>query len=399
MLVFLTLITAAAQQPAASPKEDTAIKIGEKHKLHSKILNEDRPYWVYLPESYGNTTFAPKKYPVMYLLDGDAHFQSATGVVQFMSSATNGNIQIPEMIVIAIPNTDRTRDLTPTHSVRGLDGKDSEFFASSGGGESFFKFLRDELIPRVEADYRTVPYRLLVGHSFGGLFAVDALLREPQTFQSYIAIDPSVWWDNHAVLRKERQVLPGLKGRNTSIYISIANNPRFRDYDTPTAENDIRDFGDFLKANTSSGIRSKTQYYGSEDHGSVPLISLYDGLLFVFDGYKPPVNAFLEQPSLITEHFKKLTARYGFEILPPEDFVGLIGYVLLNQLKDPKKAIECLTINVSLYPRSFNAYQSLGEAYAANGDKALAIRNYERSLELNPGNQNAVDALKKLKQP
>src|ERR1700739_904124 len=118
----------------ADPLEGQSIQIGEKFTLHSRILNEDRPYWVYLPPSYRDATYAPKRYPVLYLLDGDLHFASASGIVQYMSGAEYWeNLQIPELIVVAIPNTDRTRDFTPSHSLKSLDGREyPNFFASSG---------------------------------------------------------------------------------------------------------------------------------------------------------------------------------------------------------------------------------------------------------------------------
>src|SRR5687767_4215597 len=126
-VIFLSGAGCATQStppatPAAQPR-DTSIRIGEKFSLQSKILKERRPYWVHLPESYTNTTFAPRRYPVLYLLDGDPNFHSTSGVVQFMGGAVNANIQIPELIVVAIPNTQRTRDLTPTRSQTGTRGQ------------------------------------------------------------------------------------------------------------------------------------------------------------------------------------------------------------------------------------------------------------------------------------
>ncbi len=134
---------------ATSPVEDYQktqdIIIGKKYSLTSKILDEERPYWLYLPESYNDTTHTPQHYPVLYLLDGDAHFHSASGVVQFMSAGINGNIQIPELIVVALPHIDRTKDLSPTHSNVFPDGKESAFLETSGGGDRFLQFIREEL--------------------------------------------------------------------------------------------------------------------------------------------------------------------------------------------------------------------------------------------------------------
>src|SRR6267143_5404311 len=178
--VFLFLLLVSLATSAGAQEKDQAIKIGEKFTFHSRTLNEDRPYWVYLPESYNSRSQAPEAYPVLYLLDGDALFHSATGLVQFMSR--NGNVQIPELIIVAVPNTNRTRDLTPTHSLRNQLGKESASLTSSGGGDAFLRFLEEELVPRIEANYRTLPYRILLGHSLGGLIAIQALVTAPKTF-------------------------------------------------------------------------------------------------------------------------------------------------------------------------------------------------------------------------
>jgi predicted alpha/beta superfamily hydrolase len=161
-LLFVPLATSAVAQ-----EKDPTIKIGEKFTLHSTVLNEERPYWLYLPESYNSKTQSPEAYPVLYLLDGDALFHTATGVVEFMSR--NGNDQIPELIVVAIPSTNRNRDLTPTHSLINQIGKESKSLTSSGGADAFLRFLQEELVPRIYASYRTLPFRILAGHSLGGV--------------------------------------------------------------------------------------------------------------------------------------------------------------------------------------------------------------------------------------
>jgi uncharacterized protein len=387
----------AEQKPVtAVQSEGQPIQIGAKFSIHSRILNEERPYLLYLPQSYHSKVFAPKKYPVLYLLDGDNHFRSASGVVQFMSAGINGNTQIPELIIVAIPNTARNRDLTPTHSTRGSDGHEAPSLASSGGGEAFEKFLSKELIPHIEGKYRTLPYRILVGHSLGGLLALDAFLRRPSVFQAYIAIDPSLWWDDQVLLRKAKEVLSKANDLRESVYISMANSPHM---DPSVADTPRRGFAALLQTNASPRFRSRLQYFESEDHGSVPLVSLYHGLLYVFDGYKPSIGAVFENPSSIKEHFARVSERLGFKVLPPEEFLQIVGVEMLYQKQRPESAIECFQINVENYPGSFNAYHCLAEAYAIKGDKALAIKNYEKSLELNPNNRTVRDEIRKLKAP
>ena len=396
LLLSLIAFSAAAQE-AHTQEEPQVIAIGERLSLASEVLGEERPYWVYLPASYNGSKYGQQQYPVLYLLDGNAHFHSASGVVQFMSTGINGNIQIPELIVVAIPNTypNRTRDLTPTESTIGGDGKEAAFLEPSGSGNTFLQFLRDELFPEIESSYRTSPYRILVGHSFGGLLALHALLDEPEMFQSYIAIDPSLWWDDQVLVRRAERRFRGAVNMRGSVYISLANNPAIGDYDPNVKIDAGRAFARSLESVSSPIFRSALQYFEGEDHGSVPLLSLYHGLLHIFEGYKPSLADVLEQPSALNTHFQRVSQRLGFVLSPPGPFVNQMGYNLL--LEDVDKAIELFTLNVSNHPVSYHVYDSLGEAYQVKGETDLAIQNYERSLELNPANENARERLEVLK--
>ncbi len=388
------MICLAAHWVVAQPS-DPEIKIGERFTLQSKVLDEERPYWVYLPGSYGSGS--NKRYPVLYLLDGDAHFHSASGVVQFMSSGINGNLQIPELIIVAIPNTDRTRDLTPTHTMLGRDGKEDDFLKASGGGDRFLQFIREELFPKIDSSYRTLPYRILVGHSFGGLLALHALLNAQELFQGYIAIDPSVWWDNQVLVHQAEGRFQTASKRPLSVYISLANNPELGFGDPKIDLAAGRGFAGILQSASSPTLRSRLQFLEKEDHGSAPLVSLYQGLLFIFDGYKPPLKELFDDPTILEPHYKKVSERVGVELLPPEPLVNQLGYMMLYRRQSPDKAIEFFRFNVAHYPDSANAYDSLAEGYMVKGEKALAIENYEKSLKLDPNNDNAVKRLEELK--
>ena len=374
--LFLLAFASAAQT------NNPLVQFGEKHTLHSKILNEERPYWVYLPPSYqSDVNHSPQKYPVLYLLDGEWNFEWACEVEQFMSDS----LQIPELIVVGIPNTNRERDLTPTHDTNDV---------SSGGGELFEKFLNEELAPELNAKFRTVPYQILVGHSMGGALAADVFLRQANGFQTCIAIDPSLWWDNKVLVQRAKEFMPQRNSHNT-IFIATADWPRSLDPTNGTTGSSEL-FVSILKTNSSPGIRIGYQHLESEDHSSSRLLGLYDGLRFIFDGYKPMDVLALDEPSLIKNHFEKLSDRLGFPILPPEGFVNKIGYGLLDA-HETDKAVECFKLNVSNYPDSAYVYSHLADAYLAKGEKELAILNYEKALELNPNLNSAEKALEKLK--
>lgn len=384
------LLASCAQEPNAILEEDSRVTIGQKYTIASETLGEDRQYWVHLPESYDRADGGSQRYPVVYLLDGAEHFLSVSGVVQFMGSGPNGNEQIPGLIVVAIPNTNRTRDLLPSHSTVGFDGEEAAFLQESGGGDAFLKFVRDELFPKIESDYRTTPHRTLVGHSFGGLLALHTLLDAPSMFQAYIAIDPSLWWDDQLLVRQAEEKREDERERAAAVYISMANSTDSVTGDRSLMEISGRAFSEILASNDYPDIRFEMQYFEEEDHGSVPLLSLYHGLLHVFDGYKFSISNFIANPSVasVEIHFEEVSERLGIRLPPPEGTVNQLGYILLYEIEDVDQAIEMFTLNVSKYPDSFNVYDSLGEAYMVRGDTDLAIKNYEKSMVLNPDNTN-----------
>jgi len=264
--------------PVLAQEASRSIAIGEKFSLRSVVLGEERSYWVSVPESYRDTTVATQQYPVLYLLDGDAYFYSATGTVQFMSAGRSGSVQIPEMIVVAILNTDRTRDMTPTRTLRRPEGEDQSL-KNSGGGDAFLEFLRTELVPQVDRTYRTNPYRIIVGHSFGGLLALHAFQAAPALFQGYIAIDPSVFWDDQVLVRRSAASSRDRAGRPRAVYLALSSS-----YTSGYLGAAATAFGNHLESLSGAGVRSVLQSFPAEIHQSVFHIGLYQGLLFMFDG-------------------------------------------------------------------------------------------------------------------
>jgi predicted alpha/beta superfamily hydrolase len=120
-------------------------------------------------------------------------------------SQVNGNTICPEMIVVGTPNTDRTKDLTPTYVDSDPPFMDTIFAKTSGGGEEFVSFIKNELIPHIDSKYPTQPYKMLIGHSFGGLTVVNILMNHTKLFNSYICIDPSKWWDKMNFLKTTKK--------------------------------------------------------------------------------------------------------------------------------------------------------------------------------------------------
>ncbi|GAA0213693.1 hypothetical protein GCM10009123_21130 [Kangiella japonica] len=235
-------------------------------------MDENRPYMVYLPPTYetGENT-----YPVIYLLDGDIHrFKGFVGVLESLSTGTLES-QVQEAIVIAIPNTNRSRDLTPS-SLREwkFKGRVLETFKQTGNAKQFAKFLKKELIPAVDTKYRTSQRRVLVGESFGGLFAAYTLIESPSVFTDYLIIDPTSLWDND-YLNLSLNAGNRDKKFNSRVYFAFANNSHLGDIGLTnykwgsTFASSVIDNNDAI---------SQQQYFENETHGTVAFLAWYNGL-------------------------------------------------------------------------------------------------------------------------
>jgi predicted alpha/beta superfamily hydrolase len=372
------------------------VTLGTIDVIDSEILNEERSIWVYVPDRGENSFYQEQQYPVVYLLDGDAHFYSVVGMIHQLSSV-NGNDFCPKMIVVGIPNTNRTRDLTPTRPSLEHPFVDSAMVSISGGGDTFLSFMRDELFPYIDENYPTLPYRMLIGHSFGGLTAMHAFTYNPDMFNAYVAIDPSMWWDDRKLLNEILET--DLRSyNNKSLVIGIANTMN-EGMDTAMARVDtsfttehirsILDLHDHMTANSGDGIDYMGKYYHEDSHGSAPLITEYDALRFIFQFYtiRWEMDDFMNPESdlvgKLVAHYKTLSDRFGMEMKPEEQSVNEMGYQFMN-MGQMDKAKALFQLNVENYPESFNVHDSLGDYYLAVDDNQKAKECFQRSIDINP---------------
>lgn len=389
-LFILISVFSGACNRVKTDSADNKIVIGTVDSLYSKILNEERKLWIYVPES--ENTFARKTYPVVYLLDADAHFYTVMGIIQQLSSV-NMNMVLPQMILVGIQNTNRTRDLTPS--------RDSLSDPASGGSENFTAFLEKELFPYVDSRYSTAPYRIIIGHSLGGLFCVNSLINHPKLFNGYLAIDPSMNWDNNKLLKQTKEVLAQKNFEGSSFFLSIANQG-YSDTDTSKDNAAAFELAKFLDSNPQNNLRYRWHYYKDDNHGSVPLISEYDGLRFLLDYYNPRIsyrdfrNPSYNVDSFIKAHYTRVSSQMGYRVPPPESLLNWLGYLFILE-KQYNKAFDVLKMNVENFPTSYNAFDSMGEILIIMGDTAAAVKNFEKSLDLNPGNENARNMIRKYK--
>ncbi|WMI67408.1 alpha/beta hydrolase-fold protein [Mangrovimonas sp. YM274] len=376
-------------------QDQKTVAFGVEDSIFSKVLNEYRKVWIYNPEKASGIFQSKKVYPVLYLLDGPTHFHSVVGMIKQLSTA-NGNTVLPEMIIVGIHNTNRFRDLTPTQMVERSGYTTDDMRKNTGGGDLFLDFIEKELKPYIESNYRTAPYSMLVGHSLGGMMAIYTMFQRPQMFQSYIAIDSSIWWNNQEIL-KEIQNRPNLNYlKGTSLYLGYANT-LVEGYDISTVNEDtseetlhirsILSLDTFLKNNAVEGFKYKSQFYENDTHGSVPLITEYDGLRFLFKFHRIDIdekdfeNLEVDMVSQIEAHYQNVSTHMGYQVKADENLINRLGYGMLNG-NLYERAEQFFTYNTKIHPDSFNVYDSLGDYYVATNNKEKAAESYQKALEL-----------------
>ena len=376
---FVLLCTSASLFSQTSGK---AFTIGETFSIYSKVLEEDRPFHVYLPEDY---KAEGQPITVMYLLDGGSHFHHTSGIVSFMSKQQ----LIPNMMVVAIPNTsDRTRDLTPP-GVK--DERTRQSFPTGGKADSLLAFFERELIPHIDKTYNTSSFRLLVGHSFGGLFAIHTLVNQPELFNAYIAISPSLWWDDQYLVDQTKKRFENDKYFEGFLYMTMGN-------EGGSMLGGAMKLAALLEEHPAPNFKWDFQLMEEENHGTVPHRSTYDGLEFIFkEWFKTDLSALYTMSNVeeIKGHFAQMSQRLGYQLSPGEKGWNTIGqrFMQRGRLRNAKEIFEQ---NVKEHPQSWNVYYSLGSCYQELSLTKLAIDQYQRVLSLHPGHNYAIEALGEL---
>ncbi|MCX7358737.1 MAG: alpha/beta hydrolase-fold protein [Alphaproteobacteria bacterium] len=207
----------AQQTPAAAPASGTPITIGTSYVLHSAVLGDERQVNVWTPADYGSAENANRRYNVLYVLDGalDQDFEHIAGLGQLGALSWT----YEPLIVVGIQTKDRRAELTR----RPQDPRHAAEFPQAGGARKFQDFIATEVIPFIDANYRTGEGRALMGESLAGLFVVDTFLHRPELFRDYIAISPSLWWDDQHFARDGDHDLEGRAASNRRLYLAIAN--------------------------------------------------------------------------------------------------------------------------------------------------------------------------------
>ena len=378
------------------------IIVGQIDTLESKILNEQRPLWIHLPFSYS----PDKRYPVIYLLDGNYNFGITYSIIEHLSMLRDPIC--PEMIIVGIPSTNRTRDLTP-YKPFPLDSiMPPQMVAASGEGEAFISFIEKELMPYIESKYATAPYRTFIGHSLGGLTVLNTLLHYTDLFDAYIALDPTTNWVKGKINQEFKDFNATKTDDKINLFIGMGSlnigqnmNEVLEDssYWAKGFES-LFELNEYLTTTPQNNLNYGSKFYKNENHFSLPLIATYDAVRFIFDFYKVDLTTSdWENPKVnlaekISKLYERRTEGLGYLVKPEENYInGLAKYYL--SLKQYPKALQLFELNIDLYPDSANVFDTLGDYYAAVNENKKAIINYKKALSITE-NESIRDKLNKI---
>ncbi|MDA7694634.1 alpha/beta hydrolase-fold protein [Flavobacteriaceae bacterium] len=362
--------------------------------IFSKTLNENRDFWVRLPDNFQPDN--DEKYAVIYLMDGFSLESSLEAVYD-----NYWGHYLPHMILVGISNrSNRTRDLTTSQiKMRRGIAMDNE----TGGAETFTKFMEKELIPYIDSKYPTSGYRTLIGHSYAGLFTINILINHKHLFQNYIAIDPSLDWDDQKLLKEAKEKLSTESYEGKSLYVSLAAEQLHMWNEEITMQNimddsseftlfarSIIEFSNYTKSQKQNGLNFLWKVYNEDLHGTVPLPSIRDGLIFLFEWYQfkspqkynNPETPLEELIALLKEQEQIYTEHFGVPTAPMIDEM-LNGYGYMNlQMGQPKKAFMFFEMNIKYNPTNANAYDSMAEYYESQNDKKNALKYLNKAYEI-----------------
>ena len=396
LILFFTLLLLITSRLTLSAEINT----GERVKLNSKILLEEREIQILLPENYHINTGAT--YPVIYHIDGDYNFHGVSGMLDFM--ANKGQL-IPDVILVAIADkgTDIYRQyMTPAGLTAPFNKEDY------GKAEKFLTFLTEEVKPYINSNYRTANNAILVGHSMGGLFVFNALLESPASFEHFVSISPSVWLNDHAIMAKAKNFIQKGKHKPTSLYLSLGDENRQGVYGVLQLLDEVQ----------PKNIHWQFSHYPNENHHSVGLVSLRQDLRTIFEGWDIPdkeLENIISAEQLI-KHYQSLSlslninqpipttsiksairffyrqkktgdipvfmAKVKSELPASEQAFTMMLASYTGHFDSPESALKVLLESEVRFEHSIDYLNSIASTYEQLKKTQLAFNYYEKALNL-----------------
>ncbi|MDN3380659.1 MULTISPECIES: alpha/beta hydrolase-fold protein [unclassified Pseudoalteromonas] len=379
-LCFASFYIFSSQSALAQPntKQQTVDYSQHTHTFKSTVLNEERSVVVQLPKSY--QTNPDKVYPVIYRLDGAGNIPLASAVIERLQ---NDN-RAPEVIIVAIENTSRLRDMYPT-----VNKEPQGPVGEGGGAAKFLAFFEQELIPLVNKNYRTHDYKVIAGASAGGVFSLYALQAKPELFQAHIAYSPAVWWNYGASVKNTKSFLAKSKDLNNYVYINIGE-------EAGIMRERYDDLQQSLQSNKLAYLRFFSDAFAGVSHNLTSVAGVFSAYHNLFLPKQMPISALTDDVASIDAYYQNLSQQWGEQISPPDRAVRSLGYNLTGS-KQFTRAIEVFKYNLKNHPKSVDALSALSYGYEMQGDTRQALEQMESALAIADDSYPYINYLKETK--
>lgn len=365
LVLFLITLFSSCQQNlsidnsvAENNIKSDSITIGLKHIITSNVLNEDRQILISLPDGYAASN---ANYPVLYLTDGFQNIEHVRGSVEILTRTGN----IPPIIIVGIKSIDRKKDFTPINT-------------ESTSSKQFLGFIETELIPYIDTTYRTHPFRLLEGHSLGGLFAASTLLEKPEIFQGFIIMSPAFWWNGEELTKKAKIFFKSNPNLEKSLFFGIGKKESSKEFGM---RKELTNFIDVINANKPQRLNFEHKEFDDEGHMSSPLLSNYYGLKSIFSDlkYSDEFKANYSNTKFLKKE-KEIISKYGENAKRTAETYYELGATIYN--KNLFGAVTVFKRSVEVYPYDINLITTLANLYEKDKDISSAIDTYKYAIEV-----------------
>ena len=356
-------------------KQQTISYTQQTHTIKSAALNEQRTVVVQLPKSYQANP--NKVYPVIYRLDGAGNIPLISAVMERLQ---NDN-RAPEVIIVAIENTNRLRDLYPT-----VNKEPQGPVGEGGGAAKFLAFIEQELMPLINKSYRTHNYNVIAGASAAGVFALYTMQANPELFQAHIAYSPAVWWNYGASVKATKSFINKSKDLNNYIYINIGE-------EAGIMRERYNELQQALQSNNLQNLRFFSDAFDGVSHNLTSAAGSFNAYHNLFLPKQMPISDLTDDVTSIDAYYQTLSQQWGEQISPPDRAVRSLGYNLTGS-KQFTRAIEVFKYNIKNHPRSVDALSALSYGYEMQGDTRQALEQMESALAIADDSYPYINYLK-----
>lgn len=351
----------------------------EKFAFDSTIMDETLDIHIQLPLFYHENS--DYRYPVIYVLDAPVGLTLTAGVIDPLVGYNNA----PQMIIVGLSTSNRSRDFTPSI--------DTQLEPESGGADKYLNFISNEVIPYIDKNYRTENFKILSGHSYGGLFVMHTFHTKPDLFQAHFAYSPSLFWGDNATVKNVISFLKNNKQHRNFLYMNIGNEGNTELWASEGIPEQATKSGKAmlegvlaiekaLQLNRQPNLDYKVETFFDEPHQTTQIYGTVSSLRNLYPQWDVPYKSYLEGFKSVMEHFSWLTEKYGYQIEAKFWQMNDEGEYLLNEKNNPTEAIKYFNFNLQRSPESITTLANLVNAHIENGEPQIAMNYIDKLLSL-----------------